>query len=189
MSSLLLILLSAVLVCHYAPALFGMRLFEDADAGSASRGLALASFILIVILAPASYAIERTVLQPFDVQYLRTFVLVLLILIFAPLVAAAIEKSGRWKPVRPALSLMLVGNALVLGSGLLVAGASSALAAIGSGVGIGAAFAVLLVAFTAMHARVVAAPIPHVFRDAPVALITTGLMALALMGLIGLVRE
>ena len=43
--------------------------------------------------------------------------------------------------------------------------------------------------FTAMQQRTRHADVPFVFREAPAALITIGLMALAFMGFSGLVRE
>ncbi|HMN43479.1 MAG TPA: Rnf-Nqr domain containing protein [Povalibacter sp.] len=189
MSALLLILLSAVLASHYAPALLGTRLFEETDEHSNSIGWALASFILIAVIAPAGYLIEHALLRPFDTAYLRTYVLVILVMILAPLLALLLPRLGPWTPVRPAFVLVAIGNPAVLATALMSADFADITTALWSGVGIGTAFAVMLLAFTALHARVTAARIPLAFRDTPIALVTTGLMALALMGLTGLIRD
>lgn len=189
MSALLLILLSAVLASHYAPALLGTRLFEETGGHSNSIGWALASFILIAAIAPASQIIEHAVLRPFDVAYLRTYVLVILTMILAPLVALLLPRLGPWTPVRPAFHLTAIGNPAVLGTALISADLASLTTALWSGIGIGAAFAIVLLAFTTLHDRIAAARIPRAFRDTPIALVTTGLMALALMGLTGLIRD
>ena len=189
MSSLLLILLSAVLASHYAPALLGTRLFEETDAHSNSIGWALASFILIAVIAPAGHLIEHALLRPFDAAYLRTYVLVILVMILAPLAALWLPRLGPWTPVRPAFVLVAIGNPAVLGTALMSAEVADVATALWSGVGIGIAFALMLLAFTALHARVAAARVPLAFRDTPIALVTTGLMALALMGLTGLIRD
>ncbi len=189
MSSLLLILLCAVLVSHYAPALLGTRLFEEAGEYSNCVGWALASFILVAAIAPAAWLIERFILQPFDVVYLRTYVLAILIMTLAPLLAFLMPRLGPWTPVRPAFQLVAIGNPAVLGAALLSANAHDFAAALWTGIGIGAAFAIVLLAFTALQARVAVTRIPQSFRDTPIALVTTGLMALALMGLTGLIRD
>ncbi len=189
MSALLLILLSAVLVSHYAPVLLGTRLFEETDDYSNCAGLALATFILIATVAVAAYVVEHAVLRPFDIEYLRTFVLVIVILTFAPLVVAVMPKLGSWTPVRAALAWVLIGNPAVIATALMSAETTAVSAALWSGAGIGAAFAVLLLAFTTLHGRFASARIPLPFREVPVALVTTGLMALALMGLTGIVRD
>jgi Na+-translocating ferredoxin:NAD+ oxidoreductase subunit A len=51
------------------------------------------------------------------------------------------------------------------------------------------AFAAMLLMFTALQQRQRYASIATIFRDAPVALVTVGLMALACMGFVGLIQE
>ncbi|HEY6643472.1 Rnf-Nqr domain containing protein [Povalibacter sp.] len=189
MSSLLLILLAAVLVSQYAPAMLGTRLFEATDDYSNSVGLALASFILIAAVAIIAYGIDHAVLRPFAIDYLRTFVVIIVIMTLAPVVAASMSKLGSWTPVHWPLVLVLIGNPAVLGTALQSAVAPDFSTALWLGIGIGAAFAALLLAFATLQARVATARVPRAFREMPVAFVTVGLMALALMGLTGLVRD
>ena len=47
----------------------------------------------------------------------------------------------------------------------------------------------MLLSFAAIHVRLRQAGIPVVLREAPIALITVGIMALAFMGFSGLIQE
>jgi Na+-translocating ferredoxin:NAD+ oxidoreductase subunit A len=189
MSSLLLILLAAVLISQYAPALFGTRLFEETDEYSNCVGVALASFMLIATVAAIAYGIDHLVLRPFAVAYLRTFLIIIVIMTLAPVFAVLMPKLGPWTPVSSPFVLMLITNPAVLGTALQSATAPSFSTALWLGVGVGAVFSVLLLAFSTLHARVTTARVPRAFREMPVALVTAGLMALALMGLTGIVRD
>ena len=189
MSSLLLILLAAVLISQYAPVLFGTRLFEETDEYSNCVGVALASFVLIATVAAIAWGINHLILRPFAVDYLRTFVVVIVIMTLAPVFAVLMPKLGPWTPVHSPFVLVLITNPAVLGTALQSAVAPDFSTALWLGIGMGAAFAVLLLAFTTLHARVATARVPRAFRQMPVALVTVGLMALALMGLTGIVRD
>jgi electron transport complex protein RnfA len=57
------------------------------------------------------------------------------------------------------------------------------------GVSIGASFALLLMCLTTLQSRLRYAVIGLSFQGAPLALITAGIMALALMGFTGLIAE
>jgi len=189
MSSLLLILLSAVLICHYAPLVMNTRFFEETAIYSNVIGTALATFLMLALIAPLSYGIEHFLLRRFDIAYLHIFILVIVIMMLAPAIGAVLPRLGPWTPRGSSFALLLTCNTGILGVALTATRADGFAAALWSGAGIGAAFAILLLAFTTLHERLIAANIPRAFRDTPVALITVGLMALALMGLTGLVRD
>jgi electron transport complex protein RnfA len=61
--------------------------------------------------------------------------------------------------------------------------------AVAFSVAMAAALGFLMLAFAAMHDRLQHADVPRVFRDAPLALVTAGIMALAFMGFTGLIQE
>ncbi|HKE97124.1 MAG TPA: Rnf-Nqr domain containing protein [Povalibacter sp.] len=188
MSSLLLILLSAVLVCHYGPVLLGGRVFQETDPFSNAVGVALASSILLALIAPLSFVLEHAVLRHFEIGYLHTFVLVILIMTLVQLIAMLMPGWG-WTPIRPAFVMLMTAHAGILGSALLIVQTDTFSEAVLLGLATGLAFGLMLLAFTTLHRRVLQANVPRAFRDAPIALISTGLMALAFMGLIGLVRD
>ena len=56
-------------------------------------------------------------------------------------------------------------------------------------IGAAVALALLLLAFAALYERLQHADVPMIFREAPLALITAGIMALAFMGFSGLIQE
>jgi Na+-translocating ferredoxin:NAD+ oxidoreductase subunit A len=189
MSSLLLILLSAVLVCHYAPDLLGARAFRQTDAFINASGLALATSIALTTVAPLSHLLEHAVLIPFGVRYLRTLVLMIVVIAIVHVISVVLRRSKRWTPVNPAFVIVMTAQCAVLGTALLAARLDRFGDAFASGIGIGLAFSVMLLTFTTLQQRVLQASVPAVFRDVPAALITTGLMALALMGFTGLIRD
>lgn len=190
MTAMLLILLSAVLISHFAlTSVPALKPFIDGDGYDAARGFAIAVFACTSIVAPISFALRREVLQPLELLYLQPLLFVVLIMVVAQGVRIAFEKHGRWTPIGPALFALLTGNSVVLGAALLVPARGSFLDALWLGVSTGAAFALLLLCLTTLQARLRHAAIAISFRGAPLALITTGVMALALMGFAGLIAE
>lgn len=189
MSALLLILLSAVLVCYYAPLIPSLNPFIEADHFENVRGIALAAALTLVVISPLSYLIEHRLLAAFGLQHLRPLILVLVTVAVAQLAVVAMRLSGRM-PLKHALLLLTMSNCAVFGVALLsVTRARSFGDSVLLGLGTGVAFAAMLLMFTALQQRQRYADIPSIFRDAPVALVTVGLMALACMGFVGLIQE
>jgi Na+-translocating ferredoxin:NAD+ oxidoreductase subunit A len=191
MSSLLLILLSAVLISHFAltrvPAL---KPFVGANDYDEAAGLALAVFVCAAVIAPLSYVLRHQVLLPLDVLYLQPLLFVVMIMVVAQCVRLVLEQQSRWMPVGPALFALLTGNSAILGTALLVpTRAGTLFDAFGLGLGVGFSFVVLLLCLTTLQQRLRYAAIAIAFRDAPLALVTAGVMALALMGFSGLIAE
>lgn len=190
MSSLLLILLSAVLACHYASGMPALKPFVEADPFENAVGIALAVFVTVTVITPLGYALERAVLVPYELRYLQTFATIIVIMAVVQLVAVAMRRNGRWIPVRPAFQMLMTTNCAVLGIALAgIALMNSFMEAMMFGAATGLAFGAMFALFTAMQQRLRNANVPAIFRDAPVALITVGLMALAFMGFTGLIRD
>lgn len=191
MSALLIILLSSVLVSYFAITQRGaLQPFVDADPFHSAMGVAVVTLVSLAILSPVAYLVEHAVLQPLQVDYLAPVVFVVLILLAARITAIALRRAGRWIPNPPGFFLLMMAQGALLGVLLLGRSRSENLTqalALGAGAGIG--FASLLLAFCSLLQRLSGADVPAVFRQAPVALITVGIMALALMGLAGLIRE
>lgn len=190
MSSLLLILLSAVLVCYYAPLIAGLHPLVEGDHFESVKGIAVVSAATLVAVAPLSYVIEHALLKPHGLEYLRPLVLAIVIMIVAQLAEMVIRVQGQLIVRSNRLVLFTVSNCAVLGVAWLTTLRSRSLVdALLLGMGTGIAFAALLLMFTALQHRYRHADIPQIFRDAPVALITVGLIALACMGFVGLIQE
>jgi Na+-translocating ferredoxin:NAD+ oxidoreductase RnfA subunit len=106
------------------------------------------------------------------------------------LVELGLNRFSKWTPARPSFLLLMVGSGGAFGVALLSEVRTHELTqAVTLGIGAGAGFAVMLIAFAALYERLRHADIPVVLRDAPTTLITAGILALALMGFSGLIQE
>ncbi|HEY0681712.1 MAG TPA: Rnf-Nqr domain containing protein [Steroidobacter sp.] len=192
MSALLLILLSAVLV--NVTALTRMPSWRPFEAVTGTyrgaQALAVASLIAVPAVAAITWTLSKLLLEPNDLGYLRTLAFVVVALIVVPLVELVLRRDGRLRPQRPGFTLLLTANSAVLGVALMVnSRMQNVFDAVGFSILAAAALGFLLLAFAAMHERLQQADVPSVFRDAPLALVSTGIMALAFMGFTGLIQE
>jgi electron transport complex protein RnfA len=191
-SALLLILLSAVLVNVTAlTSMPAWRPFEGITGTfTTARALAMVSLITVPIVSAITWLLSALLLKPSGVGYLRTLVFVAVILAVVPLVELALRRDGRLRPQRPGFSLLMMTNAAVLGVALMVdIRMQNIVDAVLFAIAMAAALGFLLLAFAALHERLQHADVPAVFRDAPLALVTAGIMALAFMGFTGFIQE
>ncbi|WP_116808643.1 electron transport complex protein RnfA [Steroidobacter cummioxidans] len=192
MSALLLILLSAVLVNVMAlTRLPSWRPFEAVTGTfKGAQGLAIASLLAIPLVAAISWSLSTWVLKPNGLGYLRTFVFVIVAVAVVPVVELIMRRDGRLQPQRPGFTLLVTTNSAVLGIALMVdARMQNIVDAVSFSVAMAVALGFLMLAFAAMHDRLQHADVPSVFRDAPLALVSAGIMALAFMGFTGLIQE
>ena len=191
MSSLLIILLSSVLVSYFAITTPGaLQPFAGDDAFDSAVGVAVATAIGVVLLSPLSWLIDHLVLRPLHLDFLAPVLFVALVVLSALCLEAAFRRTARWLPHRMGFVLLLTAQGTLLG--VMLQGrirSETLMQALLAGLGAGLGFAALLLAFCSIQQRQQAADVPFAFRLAPAALITVGIMALALMGLTGLVRE
>jgi Na+-translocating ferredoxin:NAD+ oxidoreductase subunit A len=143
------------------------------------RGMALATTGIVTVTGGLSYLLDHWVLVPYGLPYLR-------ITAFLVLTVLTVQGSNRLFR-RPGAQLPLVTtNCAVLGVALLSAGASSSLAgAIALGFGAGAGFSLVQILFSGLGARLEQYPVPATLRGPPIALITLGMMSLAVLGFSG----
>jgi electron transport complex protein RnfA len=91
---------------------------------------------------------------------------------------------------QPGFALLMSTNTALLGIALITdLRAATFGVAVLLAIGAAVALAALLLAFAALYERLQHADIPVVFREAPLALVTAGIMALAFMGFSGLIQE
>lgn len=154
--------------------------------------IAAATGCLLLTAAIACWSIERFVLVPFAIDWLRLLAWLLIAATLAPLPRAIAQRHSPLTPQFPPRALspaLLLGNGLLLGvfalNGHIEDGFAAMLArSLGAAIG----FAIVLVLFTAMHDRLYGADVPAPFRGAPILLITAAIMALAFMGFAGVGR-
>jgi Na+-translocating ferredoxin:NAD+ oxidoreductase subunit A len=192
MASLLLVLLSSVLVTTVVLAHMPQwRPFvAPTDVFGGARIIAILCLATVPAVALLGWLLVRLVLGPWHLEYLRTPALVAVVLIIVPLVELVLRRRGTLLTQQPGFALVMSTNTALLGIALItdLRGATfgtAVLLAIGAAV----ALALLLLAFAALYERLQQADVPAVFREAPLALITAGIMALAFMGFSRLTQE
>jgi len=192
MVSLLMVLLSSVLVTTVVLAHMPQwRPFvAPTDIFGGARVIAIACLVAIPIVALLGWLLARLVLAPWHLEYLRTPMLVAVVLIVVPLMDLALRRRHTIVPQQPGFALLMSTNTALLGIALIVDLRSATfgfavLLAIGGAV----ALAVLLLAFAALFYFQAYSLRQQAFREAPLALITAGIMALAFMGFSGLIQE
>lgn len=192
MSSLLLVLLSSVLVTtivlahmpRWRPFVTPTGIFD------AARATAIVCLVAVPVTAMLSWLLAKTVLDPWQLEYLRTPAFVAIALTIVPLIELALRRRGNLVPQRPGFALVMSTNTGILGIALITdLRTSTFLDASFFVVGSAASLAVLLVSFAALYERLQSADVPAAFREAPLALVTAGIMALAFMGFTGLIQE
>ncbi len=190
MTEILLLLLGAVLVNNVVLTQFlGLSSFVGMSNRLAPAiGMAAATTFLLTLASLCTWLVERYLLLPFGLLYLRTITFILVIAVSVSCTELVLRKTN---PVLcKALSLflpLLTVNSAVLAASLLNSNhASTFVESVFYGFGAGAGFSLVLVLFAAMRERLVMGDVPEPFQSASNTLITAGLMALAFMGFAGL---
>ena len=189
---ILLILVSTIFVTNFVLARFlGICPFLGVSSKiETSIGMGMAVIFVMTLAALCSWLIERFVLVPFELTYLRTIVFILVIATLVQFVEMVIRKMS------PALynSLgiflpLITTNCAVLGVALLVIQKEMdffpmLFFAVGASIG----FTLALLLMAGIREHIVHARIPKVLQGAPISLVTAGLMSLAFLGFAGLVK-
>ncbi|MCW9709554.1 electron transport complex subunit RsxA [Avibacterium sp. 21-586] len=153
-------------------------------------GMGLATMFVLTVASLCSYLIDRYLLTPFNGNFLRTLVFILVIAVVVQFTEMVIHKTSPTLYRLLGVFLPLITtNCAVLGVALLnVNLAHNLTQSVVYGFGASLGFSLVLVLFAALRERLTAADVPMPFRGASIALITAGLMSLAFMGFAGIVR-
>ncbi|KJH84431.1 NADH:quinone oxidoreductase [Pseudomonas fluorescens] len=189
MTEILLSLLSAALinnlVLHWP---LGVDPLLAAKGRSQVHALGLATAGLMLCVGTLGYLVDQWLLVPADLASLQLLVwLPLSVLLIGPV----LRLLGRWLPMLPFAGLwpLLLGNAAILGVTLLVSREATSLGqAMATSLGAGLGFWLVLSLFDDLQQRILDNDIPLPFRGLPIQLICAGLMAVAFLGLHGLVK-
>jgi len=152
-------------------------------------GMGLATGFVLTLSSASAWLLETYVLQPLDIGFLRILAYILVIAAVVQFTEAVIRKSSPslYRSLGVYLPLITT-NCAVLGIPLLNVSlkynfVQATLFGFGSSVG----FTLVLIIFAGMRERMALANIPAMFRGAPIAAITAGLLSLIFMGFSGLV--
>ncbi len=192
MTAYLLILVSTVLANNFVLVRFlGLCPFMGvSNKLEGAIGMAVATLFVLTLSSVCSYLLDRYLLQPLDLVYLRTLGFILVIAVTVQLTEMAMRHSSPLLYRILGIFLPLITtNCAVLGVALLnVQERHNLLESALYGFGAASGFGIVLIAFSAIRERLAFADVPVHFRGAPIGLITAGLMALAFMGFTGLGR-
>jgi electron transport complex protein RnfA len=153
---------------------------------SASLGVAVI-FVLTVASAVASLLYDY-VMKPFDLDYMKTIVFILVIAALVQIVEMFLKKTspGLYKALGIYLPLITT-NCAVLGVALTnVKNEYSFIESVFAGLGTAIGYTIAIVLLAGIRARIDESAIPRPLRGAPVVLLAAALMSIAFMGFGGL---
>ena len=186
MQEYLLILAATVLANNFVLSRFlGLCPFVGAaNSFDNAVGMAAATLFVLTLSAVASYLLYRYLLAPLGLEYLSLLTFILAIAVIVQLTETLMRHHSPLLYRSLGLFLPLItSNCAVLGVALLnVREQHNLLQSALFGFGAAAGFGLVLVAFAAMRERLELADVPALFRGAPIALVSAGLMSLGFMG-------
>jgi Na+-translocating ferredoxin:NAD+ oxidoreductase subunit A len=185
-----LILIGAVLVHNFVLVQFlGLCPFMGTSKKvETSAGLALATTFVLTLTAVATYLADTYILAPLGLEYLRTITFILVIAAAVQTVEMVVHKSSPLLYQVLGIYLPLITtNCIVLGVALLnVRQSQNFMESLLTGLGAGLGFSLVLLLFASIRERLAVSDVPAVFKGAPIALVTAGIMSLAFLGFSGL---
>ncbi len=192
MTDLILILVGTVLVNNFVLVRFlGLCPFMGVSRSlEAAFGMSLATAFVLTLSSAVSYLLHQYVLVPLELGYLRTISFILVIAVSVQFTEIMVRRlSPLLDQVLGIFIPLIATNCAVLGVALLnVQQAKGFAQSVFYGFGAAMGFALVIVLFAAIRARIDAADVPRPFRGTAIALMTAGLMSLAFMGFSGMAR-
>lgn len=155
-----------------------------------AMGMALATTFVLTLSAICSYLVNQYILAPLDLEYLRTIMFILVIAVVVQFTEMVVHKTSPLLYNVLGIFLPLITtNCAVLGVALLnVQEKHGFLHSAFYGFGAAIGFSLVLVLFAGLRERIAVADVPESFQGNAIAMITAGIMSLAFMGFVGLVK-
>ncbi len=152
-------------------------------------GMGLATTFVLTLAAVASWLLERFVLEPLDLGFLRILTFILVIAAVVQFTEMAVRKiSPALYQVLGIFLPLITTNCAVLGVALLnVQQGHGFVDSVVYGFGSALGFTLVMVIFAGMRERLALMQVPSAFAGAPIAFVSAGLLSLAFMGFAGLV--
>jgi len=190
MTSLLIILLSAILVNNFILVKFlGICPFLGVSKQvETAVGMGAAVTFVMALASAVTYVIQYAILEPFGLGYLQTIAFILVIAALVQFVEMVIQKVS--PTLYDALGVylpLITTNCAVLGVAILNIDAGyNFIETIFNGIGAALGFTLAIVLFAGIRERLETAPIAKPLQGFPIALITACLMSIAFLGFQGL---
>ena len=151
-------------------------------------GMGIATSFVLTLATSLSYLVNRWLLVPFDLEYLRTISFIVVIAVVVQFTEIVIRRQSPLLHRVLGLYLPLItSNCAVLGVALLsIQQQHSLLEAMIYGFGAALGFSVVLVLFSVLRERLELADVPQPFKGSAIALMSAGIMSLAFLGFSGM---
>ena len=192
MTEYVLLLIGTVLVNNFVLVQFlGLCPFMGVSGKlDTAIGMSLATTFVLTLASVTSYLVNHYILIPLDIAFLRTMSFILVIAVVVQFTEMVVRKTSPTLYRLLGIFLPLITtNCAVLGVALLnIKEDHSFLQSAVYGFGAAVGFSMVLILFAALRERLAVADVPSPFKGASIAMITAGLMAMALMGFTGLVK-
>jgi len=155
-----------------------------------AMGMALATTFVLTLSSVCSYLVNEYILAPLALEYLRTIMFILVIAVVVQFTEMVVHKTSPMLYNVLGIFLPLITtNCAVLGVALLnVQEKHGFLHSAFYGFGAAIGFALVLILFAGLRERIAVADVPESFQGNAISLITAGIMSLAFMGFVGLVK-
>jgi len=193
MSNYILILISTVLVNNFVLVKFlGLCPFLGVSRKlDTAIGMSLATTFVLTLSSVCSYLVNKYLLLPLEIEYLRTISFILVIAFVVQFTEIVVRKTSPLLHQVLGIFLPLITtNCAVLGVALLnIQQQHSFLESAFYGFGASLGFSLVLILFAAMRERIAVSDVPIAFRGPAISLITAGLMSMAFMGFSGLIKS
>lgn len=153
-----------------------------------SIGMGFAVIFVTALASAIASVIYKLVLQPLDLDYLKTIVFILVIACLVQFVEMIIKKysPSLYKALGVYLPLITT-NCAVLGVALLNVDENyDIVTSVVNGLAIGVGYTIAIVILAGIREQMEHNDIPHSFKGSPIVLITATLMAMAFSGFAGL---
>ena len=153
-------------------------------------GMSLSVAFVMTISSAVSFLIDKYILVPLSLEYLRTIVFILIIASLVQFVEMVIEKTlpelysglGIYLP-------LITTNCAVLGVALLnVQFQYNFIEMLIFSFGTAAGFGLALILFAGLRERITYSTVPKYFQGMPIVFIMAGILSLAFMGFSGMVK-
>jgi electron transport complex protein RnfA len=192
MSTVFLVFMGAVLVNNFVLAQFlGICPFLGVSRKTGTAfGMGVAVIFVMALASAATFVAYNFVLVPLGISYLYNIAFVMIIASLVQLIDIYMKKASPVLHQSLGIYLPLITtNCAILGVVIINRErfTEDFLLAIVHGVGAGAGFMLAILLLASIREKIEYNNIPAPFKGFPIALVTTGLMAIAFMGFSGLI--
>lgn len=192
MHGLLIVFLSAILIHNVLLNMFlGVCPFIGTSKEvRTSLGMSGGVIFVILLASVVTWLLERFVLVPLGLVYLRTIAFILVIAALVQFVEMFISKTSPLLHRALGIYLPLITtNCAVLGVAILnVQEDLNFIASLIRALGVALGFSLVLVVMASIRERLALVKVPDVFKGAPVTFILAGILAVAFMGFVGMIK-